>query len=85
MRWYSTSGLSMVARVLHDLHQFGLLRAEAVPHGSSSGELGRSTLHCLVGSAAAASSLLLGSSVSVSCALAVIYKKEGARPAARTP
>lgn len=36
----------MVARALHGL-QFGLLRAEAVPHGSSSGTLGRSTApHC---------------------------------------
>lgn len=46
MRWHGTLGLSMVARALHGL-QFGLLRAEAVPHGSSSGTLGRSTApHC---------------------------------------
>jgi hypothetical protein len=31
----STSGLPMVVEVLHGLH-FGFLRAEAIPHGSSS-------------------------------------------------
>jgi hypothetical protein len=40
-----------LARVLHDLQFGGLVRAEAVPHGSSSGTLGRSTAphSCLSG------------------------------------